>query len=115
MAVQQAILSVVGVGVGACVAAAVVSASSPQAAFSMINALQLVLLLPLIGTYLPDQVVQFIIGLDIVMLNPSIISLNNISKKNNWISQLSKTQENEFLYEIGVKTSSTAVNQTGTF
>lgn len=46
----------------------ILSGSSPSSMFTMLNAIQLILLLPLIGAYLPVNVLSYIKGLNFALL-----------------------------------------------
>jgi hypothetical protein len=113
--VQRMGFGIFGLAMIAIIIGSIVSMSSPQMAFSLINTLQLAILLPLIGTYLPNQVILFIKGFDFVLLSPSIFGFKDILHQNQWENELSKTQTNEYLFDIGIETTSTAINLFGIF
>ena len=102
------------VGVNTFVVVAILTVSSPQGAFSMMNQQQLLLLLPLIGTDFPDKILQFIKGMDFALMNFQFLSPNSITQQDSWTSGISKKQEHEYLFSLGLESTSTLINQSGT-
>ena len=76
----------------------------------MINVLQLYLLLPLAGSYVPDEVVGFIAGLDLTLFSFEFVKL----EETKLFAYLRETngyrQENDYLYLAGFKYQSTLLN-----
>lgn len=76
----------------------------------MINVLQLYLLLPLAGSYVPDEVIGFISGLDLSLFSFEFMKLEDTKL----FAYLRETngykQENDYLYLAGFKYQSTLLN-----
>lgn len=75
---QTVTQGVLAAGVLASVVAAGMSMSSPQGAFSIVNQFQLLILIPLAGTYLPEDVIAFITGMDFTMFSFDFIPFEDI-------------------------------------
>ena len=80
----------------------------------MMNQQQLLLLLPLIGTDFPDKILQFIKRMDFALMNFQFLSPNSITQQDSWTSGISKKQEHEDLFSLGLESTSTLINQSGT-
>ena len=76
------------------------SSSSPQSSLTMLNSVQLILLLPLIGAYLSPNALDFIRGMKFCLLNFDFLSLNFL-KSNGAESFIQFDQDNPYLYLIG--------------
>ena len=76
----------------------------------MFNILQLYLLLPLIGPYVPNDVINFIAGLDLTLVSFYFFEVEDwdilVSMKNTF----SYSQSNSYLYLLSFKDGSTAIN-----
>ena len=107
---QTAVTSVSGVGMGLNMASSAINNSSPQGSLSMINAVQLLLLLPLIGTYLPQSILDFIRGLNFNMLNFDFLTSKFQNDENGASSFVDFDQANDYLNLIGLQSGSTAIN-----
>ena len=76
----------------------------------MVNAIQLLLLLPLIGTYLPQSILDFIRGLNFNMLNFDFLTSKFQNDENDASSFVDFDQANDYLNLIGLQSESTAIN-----
>ena len=85
------------------------SNSSPQSSMTMLNSVQLILLLPLIGSYLSPNVLDFIRGMKFCLLSLDFLSMANVDI-NNVNSYIDFEQSNSYLYLIGLKSGSSGVN-----
>ena len=83
------------------------SNSSFQSSLAMINSIQLLLLLPLIGSYLPQNVIQFIWAMKFSLLNFDFMSKLKVNYVRNLIDF---DQNNSSLYLIGLESGSSGVN-----
>ena len=85
------------------------SQSSIQSTFSGLNQLQLILLLPLVGAYIPTKVVQFIAGVRIAVL---LLSALNLSKSSSSCTNVNVgySQSNSYLWLINIKNGSSLIN-----
>ena len=89
---------------------ALMNSSSPQGSFSMLNAVQLILLLPLIGAHLPFDVLAFIVGMDFAFLNVDVFSFNKSEVSHKLLSYFEFEQDNSYLYLIGLEYGDSASN-----
>jgi len=55
------------------ISSSMLNKSSPQSTFSFMNAIQLFLLLPLLGSYVHNQVVDLLVGLDFFFFSLSFL------------------------------------------
>jgi hypothetical protein len=72
----------------------------------MMNAVQLLLLLPLIGAYLPKSVLDFIRSMNFSLFNFEFLSLEGNPETKDEISNISFKQDDTVLYLIGLKSGS---------
>ena len=84
------------------------SQSSTQSLFRGLNQLQLILLLPLIGAYIPVKVVQFIAGMNIALDIMTYIKIGGYIQRKMQI--LNYSQTNSYLYLINFKDGSSLFN-----
>lgn len=84
--------------------------SSPQAAFSVINQYQLLLLLPLLRTYIPDQILLFIEGFDFMMFGTILPYLIKIESIDEWTNKFTEKIDDAYVSNIGVKYKSAIIN-----
>jgi cysteine-rich repeat protein len=84
--------------------------SAPQASLNMVNAVQLLLLLPLIGAYLPKSVLDFIRSMNFSLFNFEFLSLEGNPETKDEISNISFKQDDTVLYLIGLKSGSWMIN-----
>ena len=105
-----AMTSILGAGVGINLINAVLGSSSPQASLNMVNAVQLLLLLPLIGSYLPIDIIQFIRSMNFSLFDFEFLSLEGNPETEDDVSNVSFEQKNPFLYLIGLESGSSMIN-----
>ena len=84
--------------------------SSPQSSFSLLNLLQLYLLLPLIGPYIPDDVINFLSGLDITLISFYFFKIEDSNMFSSLSDKFSYPQNNSYLYLLNFKDGSTILN-----
>ena len=89
---------------------ALLSGGSPQTSFSMFNSIQLILLLPLIGTYMPFDVLSFIIGMDFSMFSINIFDIHLEDFIPKWTYLLDFEQKDLYLSLIGLESGSSILN-----
>lgn len=89
---------------------ALLSNGPSQSSFAMLNSLQLIMLLPLIGAYLPFRVIAFITGMDVSLLDLDFFDYKNSKETNSIIGQFKFEQEHPYLYLIGLEYGSSIVN-----
>ena len=91
----------------------VASGSSQQhSIFNAVNTLQLLLLLPLVGTYLPISVYDFIRSMQTSLINFDFIPYKDSLTSHGFLSKFMFEQEDPYLSHIGIETSSCVVNLT---
>ena len=86
------------------------SLSSPTAVWSIINQLQLLILLLLTGAYIPDKVYNFLIGMEMLTLNLSFIPISDLPILSKFYDWMNFEQENAIYRDIGVKSGSSSLN-----
>ena len=83
---------------------------SSQNIFSLINQIQLIVLIPMLGTYLSLDVIQYITGINFVLWSFSFQSSNDIINSN-WLSHIfSYSQRDSYLSSIKLSNGSTLIN-----
>jgi cysteine-rich repeat protein len=102
--------SVLGAGIGLNLATALLGGASPQASLNMVNSIQLLLLLPLIGAYIPRNIIDFIRGMNFSLFDFDFLSLEGNPETKEEVSNLSFEQDNPYLYLIGLESGSWMVN-----
>jgi hypothetical protein len=108
--IQRLSQAMLGIGVGASIISAALTTSSPQAAFSMINQFQMLLLLPLIGAYIPLEIIHFIVGMDFALFSFDFIPFTEAPGISHLASFLNVGQRNEYLETIGLESESSLMN-----
>jgi cysteine-rich repeat protein len=102
---------VVALGISLSIVNALMNNSSISGSFSMLNAVQLILLLPLIGAYLPDDVLSFIRGMDFSLMNFDIFDFYDSKNIDNQFGiNFDFEQADPYLYLIGLESGSTLIN-----
>ena len=104
----------VGISFALGIITSVLSVSSPNVIFSVINQMQLILILPLIGIYLPDQIEIFIEGIQYMTLNIPYLSVDSVPESDSYLSHISEGQNVQYLSRIEMIHTSTILNQSGT-
>jgi hypothetical protein len=84
--------------------------SSPQSSLSMLNTIQLILLLPLVGAFIPKNVVNFIRGLNLTLLNFEFFDFRYSIFIFLEIPEISVAQTHPYLYLIGLESGSCFMN-----
>jgi len=83
---------------------------SPLSIFGLLNAIQLYLLLPLIGTYLPFDIVGFLAALNICLFSFSFLELSDIGEVNRTLNRFYYKQTTSYLDLLGLESSSAFLN-----
>jgi hypothetical protein len=100
----------IGVGTAVSLVNSLTGNSSPQSTLSMINAVQLLLLLPLIGAYLPVDVYEFIVAMSFSLFNFDFLSPEKSTSFDKTIDNFDFTQENAYLSDIGFGSGNSILN-----
>jgi hypothetical protein len=74
-AAQITTISILITGIGLNLLNSLIGNSSPQSSLSMLNTIQLILLLPLVGAFIPKNVIDFLRGLKLTLLNFEFLAL----------------------------------------
>jgi hypothetical protein len=98
------------IGIAANLITSAMNYSSAQSIFGMINQIQLILLFPLIGTDIPEKVVNAIISMNLGIFSFEMSPLTEISLFNQPFSQLEIEQTKGYLYLIGLESGSSFYN-----
>jgi hypothetical protein len=102
--------AIVAIGVALGVGAATLSMSSPQGAFSMLNHIQLFILLPMIGAYLPKTVIDLITGMSFAMFSFSFIPFEKIPMIDSLFNVFDYDQSDDYFDNIGLTSGSAFLN-----
>ena len=87
------------------------NASSTQSMFSLLNAIQLFLLLPCIGTYLPFEIVKYMISLDFSLISMEFMPKIDLELI---VKMIDYEQTDPYLKLIDFDSSSAIINLTDT-
>lgn len=85
--------------------------TNSQSLWSLLNHYQLILMLPLLDTYLPDQFVYFVREFQFVLLDFSFTDFMTIQPLKKLVGKLDYEQPQSFLSEIDLDSGSHIVNQ----
>ena len=78
-----------------------ISGCSPQSLWSMINQYQLFMLFPMIGVYIPEEVIHFLQGVSFWLFNFSFISLSKLGIYEKFVSFFDWKSNSSYLSSIG--------------
>ena len=87
-----------------------INQTNSQSIFSMLNQIQLIVLIPMIGTFVPLDVIQFITGLDFSLFNFGFIDFNSFSNSQSFISGISYDQPDTYLQLLSINDGSAIIN-----
>ena len=110
VASSLAIQAATGIGICLSAGSSLISMSSPAAIFIMINQFQMLLLLPLTGAYISDQVLFTITGMSMALFSFDFLKLEKISIFYYLFDFLKIIQLNKNLTEIGINSGNTIIN-----
>ena len=86
------------------------SSSSSSSSFGMMNQIQLVILLPLVGAYLPEKIYDYLKSMNASLFNLGFLPTNNSPSVVSFKSMFDFKQPNSYLYLIGLESGSSLVN-----
>ena len=86
-----------------------INQTNSQSIFSIINKIQLILLIPMIGTYIPFDLLQIITGLSYCMFNFGFINLNTLYIKS-IMTGISYDQPDTYLQLLSINNGSAVIN-----
>jgi hypothetical protein len=104
------IQSIALVGIVTSLGVSVISMSSPQTMFSIINQFQMFILLPMIGAYMPPKVIQVLLGMNFSIFSFSFIPLEKIPLISDLINFIDYDQNDEYFDSIGLTSGSAFLN-----
>lgn len=87
-----------------------INSSASQGTFSMFNSVQLLLLLPLIGAYLPEKVISYITSMNFSLLNFNFLRWNETPEIESETSKMDIYQKDEYLKDIGLESGNALIN-----
>lgn len=76
----------------------------------MVNAIQMLLILPLIGAYMPLRIIDFIRSLSFCMLNIDFLTVPIKMSTNSLLESFDFAQPNDYLYLITIESGNSFVN-----
>jgi hypothetical protein len=107
---QTATQVAAGTGIGIACTTSLFSGSSPQAAWIMMNQIQLLLLLPILVDYMHHDVANFIFGMENFSFSLNFIPVKKIKEVKQMFEAISFEQENQGLKNIGLEYETTLSN-----
>ena len=110
LAVASAIATSAGVSSTMLVTMFSSSSSSSSNSFGMINQIQLVILLPLIGAFLPQKIYDYLKSMNASLFNLSFLPSSNSESSINIKSWFDFKQPNSYLYLLQLSSGSALVN-----
>jgi len=84
--------------------------SAPQSCLNSVNTVQLLLLLPMFEVFLPQAVFSFIQSMNFSLIDFGFIPFLDYTSDNDYISVFASTQEDSYLYLIGLESGSCIPN-----
>lgn len=107
--------AVIGAGMGINAVSSFLGNSSFQSSFSMMNFIQILLILPLIGAFMPLKVIDFIRSMSFGMFNFDFIPQPFDVSTGNGAYIITFDQSNDYLNLIGLESGSSFVNLISSF
>lgn len=104
--------ALIATGVSVNLATSFMNNSGSPSVFSLVNVVQLLMLLPLIGVYLPVNVLSYIVSMNFSMFNFDYVSIMKWDFIKTNTEEINPEQENDYLGEIGLESENSAVNIT---
>ena len=86
------------------------SSSSSSNSFGMINQIQLVIIFPLIGPYLPEKIYEYLKSMSTSLFNLNFLPTSNTESTISFKSMFDYKQQNSYLYLLQLKSGSAFVN-----
>jgi hypothetical protein len=108
---QLALTSII-TGVPLNLITSVVTSGSSSSSFGMMNQLQLIIVLPLLGSYIPEKIMDFINAMNDSLFSFSFLPFDNTTLVDYIEEKYSFDQPNHYLYLLQLKSGSAIVNMT---
>ncbi|CAI2371845.1 unnamed protein product [Moneuplotes crassus] len=86
------------------------SMTSPQGAWSMVNQIQVLMLMPLTECYFPADVISFLTSMSFTMFSLNFIPLQSIPGIKETLGYVDHDQTDDYVYEMQIKSGSTFIN-----
>ena len=86
------------------------SSSSSSNSFGMINQIQLVIIFPLIGPYIPQKIYDYLKSMSTSLFNLNFLPTSNAESTISFKSLFESKQQNSYLYLLELKSGSAFVN-----
>jgi hypothetical protein len=102
-----------GVAIGGVVS--LLSMSSPQAIWIMVNQFQLLMLLPLTDVYMPKEIEDYLSGMSFTSFNFDFLPLSSIPKFKGIFEYFGFEQNDQYLQGMGIEYGSAFLNQISLF
>lgn len=93
-----------------CVASIIMAQGSIQALWSMINQFQFYILIPMVGAFIPYQLLEFLEGLDFTLFNFDFIPVSNKGTFGGFLEYFECDEEDDYLVSIGIESACALVN-----
>ena len=102
--------AVMGAGAAVGGAASMLSMSSPQAVWMMVNQFQLLMLLPLTEAFLPEDIIDYFTGMSFTNFNFNFLKLEKLPTFGSLYELFGFDEEDEYLKDLGIQYKSTLLN-----
>ena len=87
-----------------------INQTNSQSIFSMLNQIQLIVLIPMIGAFVPLDVIQIITGLNFSLFNFDFINWSSFTSSQSFISRISYDQPDTYLQLLSIDDGSAIIN-----
>ena len=102
--------SFLGLSIAIGLSQSVILGASISTMFNLLNQFQLLVLIPMLGAYLPSKIIEFLQGLKISMFSFDTKYIKDIPVIDQLITSMNFTQPDEYLLRIDFDSGSTLVN-----
>ena len=104
-------IAILSIGITVSVSASLLTSSSPQSIWLMVNQYQLYILLPLTGVYMPKDVINYLIGMEFTSFNLNFLNAKETFKFDELLHDIDSEENDWYRTEIGIESQSAIVNQ----
>jgi hypothetical protein len=91
-------------------AALTTSSSSSSSSFGMVNQLQMIIILPLLGSFVPQKIMDFVKAMSDSLFKMEFLPTNGSSLMDSMNEHFDFFQYNLYLYVLGLESGSAVVN-----
>ena len=110
VALASVVAAFVGVAANAVLAAMTSTSSGSTSSFGMMNQLQLVILIPMLKTYLPDKIYNYLKSMSTSLLNINFLPTSDSSSFIDFQAMFDYNQQDSYLKLLGLTSGSAFVN-----